>query len=174
MLPTPAVRIAAVALSLSLAPAPALGYEDQLAVGLDLGYAQVAGADGSAGFGGGPQAKIGLDDTWNLYAAGFWALHPIAGEPALHVGTLAGGIEYVFDVLQWIPWGGLGAEVVYAQLGDARGAEAGVQAALGIDYLASRDYSFGLTLRWHAVLSALERFPVYLTVALRGSLLWDL
>lgn len=162
---------ARLAVLVALVPASAWGYEDQLAVGLDLGYAQVAGADGGAGLGGGPQAKIGLDDTWNLFAAGFYANHPAE---SLHVATLGAGIEYVFDVLQWIPWGGVGAEVVWAAVPGDAGAEAGVQAAVGLDYLASRDYSFGITIRGHTVLSALDRFPVYFTVALRGSLLWDL
>jgi hypothetical protein len=152
-------------------PSAAFGYEDQLAVGLDLGYAQVAAAPGGAGFGGGPQAKLGLDDTWNLYAAGFYAFHP---EDSLHVGTLAAGVEYVFDVLQWIPWGGFGIEALGAAEDGSAGLEAGAQAALGVDYLADRAYSFGLTARWHAVLSDLERFPIYFTLALRGSLLWDL
>lgn len=171
MLRTASVRYLA-AVALGLVPVAAGAYEDQLALGLDLGYAQVGGELRGSGFGGGPQAKIGLDDTWNLYAAGFYAHHPM--DVPLHVGTLAAGVEYVFDVLQWIPYGGLGAEVLWAATSETSGAEAGVQASLGIDYLASRSYSFGLTLRWHAVLSDLDRFPVYLTAALRGSLLWDL
>ena len=166
---TPKVR--ALVLAVALSPATAFAYEDQLAVGLDVGYAQVAGASGGAGLGAGPHAKIGLDDTWNLYAAGLYAYHP--GD-ALHVGTLAGGIEYVFDVLRWIPYGGLGPEVVWAAREGESGAEAGLQASLGLDYLAARGHSFGIVARWHAVLSDLGRFPVYVTVALRGSLLWDL
>ena len=161
----------AAALAFALSPASALAYEDQLAVGLDAGYAQVAGASGGAGFGGGPQAKLGLDDTWNLFAAGLYAYHP--GDD-LHVSTPAAGVEYVFDVLQWIPYGGLGAEVLWAARDGESGAEGGVQASLGVDYLAARSYSFGVTARWHAVLSDLQRFPVYITVALRASWLWDL
>jgi hypothetical protein len=153
------------------APTGALAYEDQLAVGLDVGYADVATTRVGAGFGGGPHAKIGLDDTWNLYAAGFYSYHP--GE-TLHVATLGAGVEYVFDVLQWIPWGGLGAEVLWAAQGDEQGAEGGIQAALGLDYLASRSYSVGIVLRGHTILSALDTFPLYGTLALRGSLDFDL
>jgi len=169
------VRSLAALLILGL-PAHSLAYEDQLAVGLDLGYAQVVGDVAGAGVAAGPQGKIGLNDTWNAFAASHYGFHPSfdAGDEPLHAVSLAAGFEYVFDVLQWIPYGGIGAELLWAAQGDKAGVVGGAQVSVGLDYLASRDHSYGITARWHLLVSDLEAYPAYVTVALRGSLLWDL
>lgn len=153
-----------------LAAPVASGYEGELQGTAELGYAHLFGDDPS-GPGGGAQIGIryALTDAWNLWAGGGYALHPeAAGDPAtlLHVGGLGGGVEWVFDVVQIVPWAGLGLEGLVFAADDTLLAAA-VQASLGADYLLRRGLAVGLVGRGRVVLSRLEEVPLQMIVALR-------
>lgn len=152
--------------------AAALAYEGELQGDLELGYAHLAGDDPS---GPGGSASVGvryaLTDAWNLWGAGGYALHPegAADGANVHVGSLGGGIEWVFDVLQIVPWAGVGLEGLVFADGDTELAAA-VQASVGADYLLRRGLSLGLVGRARVVLSRLDEVPLQIVGALRLSI----
>ena len=149
----------------------ASAYEGELQGALELGYAHLAGDD-PAGPGGNANVLVryGLTDAWNLWAGGGYGLHPGAtgadGETNVHVGALGGGIEWVFDVLQIVPWAGLGFEgLLFAA--DETELAAAVQVSVGADYLLSRGLALGLVGRGRIVLSRLEEVPLQAIFGLR-------
>lgn len=162
-------RALAAALVLLTTPLAA-AYEGEVQGMAELGYAHLFGDDpsgpgGSASLG----VRYGLTDAWNLWAAGGWALHPeAAGDSGthVHVGALGGGVEWVFDVLQIVPWAGLGLEgLVFAA--DETELAVAVQASVGADYLLRRGLAIGLVGRGRVVLSRLEEVPLQALFALR-------
>lgn len=154
-------------------PGRARAYEDQLTLGLGLGYAAVV-TDGLPPHGALAQvsASIGLDDVWTVQASLSYALHP--GAEPLHVGIVGAELIYVLDVLEVVPFFGLGADAI----GTVREGHAGVDAAahviLGVDYLASRSWLVGLDVRPYVLFTRLSTDPVYITVSARISLVFDL
>jgi len=161
--------IAAVLILFSGATASA--YEGELQGALELGYAHLAGDDPSGpGANGIIGLRYGLTDAWNLWAGGGSGLHPGAtgtdGDTNVHVGALGGGIEWVFDVLQVVPWAGLGFEGLLFAADDTELAAA-VQVSVGADYLLRRGLALGLVGRGRIVLSRLDEVPLQAIVALR-------
>lgn len=147
----------------------ALAYEGELQGDLELGYAHLAGDDPS---GPGGSAAVGLryalTDAWNLWAAGGYALHPEAEASGdhVHVGALGGGVEWVFDVVQLVPWAGVGVEGLVFAGKDTELAVAG-QVSVGVDYLLSRALAVGVVGRGRIVLSRLDEVPLQIVAALR-------
>lgn len=150
----------------------AAAYEGELQGDVELGYAHLAGDDPS---GPGGSAIVGvryaLTDAWNLWGSGGYALHPeaAASGSTVHVGSLGGGVEWVFDVLQVVPWAGVGLEgLVFAA--DEAELAVSVQAAVGLDYLLKRGLSIGVVGRGRIVLSRLDEVPLQIVAALRLSI----
>lgn len=165
------VRLVALAAFLAI-PAHAVAYEDRLSGGLEVGYAHLSG-DSLEGPGvlGGVDLKWGLSDAWNLWGAIGYSLHPPGeGADAIHVATAAGGIEWVFDVVQIVPYASLGLEAIVTASGGAVDPAVGAQVGLGVDYLLTRAAALGVIVRYHAPLSRITELPVYLTAGLKLSL----
>ncbi len=111
----------------------------------------------------------------------------LSGETVGPSGSLSAygafaGISYSLDVLRIVPTFDLGLGVLGLR-GDARfGTDAGANALLpqvnalaielgfGADYLISRRWSVGFVLRYHALLTELERAPSFLYVGPRVSM----
>lgn len=150
---------------------PAAAYEGELIGDLELGYAHLAGDD-PAGPGGSASAglRYALTDAWNLVGGLGYCLHPEAAADGatVHVGGLGAGVEWVFDVLQVVPWAGLGVEGLLFAATETELAVA-VQASAGLDYLLRRGLSVGLVGRARVVLSRLDEVPLQAVVALRMS-----
>jgi hypothetical protein len=149
----------------------AAAYEGELQGDLELGYAHLAGEDPEGPGGSGVVGvRYALTDAWNLWAAGGWALHPdsAADGSTTHVGGLGGGIEWVFDVLQIVPWAGVGLEALVFAGSDTELAAA-AQVSVGADYLIKRGLSLGLVGRGRIVLSRLEEIPLQILAGLRVS-----
>lgn len=158
-----------------MAPAGARAYEEQLTVGVDAGYA-LASFDGAThGLTVGVDGSVGLGDLFSLRARAGYGLHP--EDPTTHVAMAGAEVVYLLDVLEWVPYFGVGVDgFVTARDGDTRG-DLGLHAVVGLDWLASRDWLLGLDIRPYLLPLAFDDAPldpVYLTVTLRASLIFDL
>lgn len=149
----------------------ATAYEGELQGDLELGYAHLAGDDPSGPGGGAALGlRYALTDAWTLWGSGGWALHPEAAADGanVHVAALGGGVAWVFDVVQLVPWASVGVEgLVFAAT--ETDLAAAVQVAVGADYLLRRGLSVGLVGRGRIVLSRLEEVPLQIVAALRLS-----
>jgi hypothetical protein len=167
-------------LRLSLAPVYALAFADQ--------------RDPSGG-GVGADLAVGLTPALSLRATGFVSFHhasgralpPVDGVPATGPdGTLSAfgafvGITYELPVLRIVPAFDLGLGVIGLR-GDARfgtGPQASlldtpitafsVELGFGVDWLITRRWALGAVVRYHALLTELERAPSFLYVGPRLS-----
>jgi hypothetical protein len=146
-------------------------YEDQQTVAVGLGYAQSVGREAvQHGVLLDVAASTGLSAQWALRGRLSYALHP--GEDALHVGIGAAELLYVVDVLELVPYAGLGAgALLRAQRSELEGAPA-AHVVAGIDYLLSRNWTLELDARGHLLLTELSTHPVYWAATV--SVIWML
>ena len=86
------------------------------------------------------------------------------------------GIEalYLVDVLEFVPYAGLGVDALARFAGDDARFALGVHPVLGIDWLVGRSFLIGVSARPIVVLSDFDRAPLHLTVSLTAAWLWDL
>jgi hypothetical protein len=154
-------------------PSSARAYEDQLSLGIGAGYAY-ATQSGSSNHGAYFQleASLGVSSTWSVRGLLGLGRHPAA--PSLSQGILGLEALYLVDVLEFVPYAGLGIDAL-ASFGvtDTRFA-VGAHPVLGIDWLLGRNFLVGLNARPIFVLSDLDRGPLYLTVSLTAVWLLDL
>jgi hypothetical protein len=155
-------------------PNSALAYADQAELSLSAGYLgaieaspfSTAGAALDLGFG------LGLNDMFMARAALGYGVS-IADGNVLSLGRTSAEVLYMVDVLQVVPFFGLG---IGAWLFDD---DTGLAIAphgfgtLGIDYLASRTWLFGLDVRLGMLLID-ERLRATTQVQLRCSRAFDL
>jgi hypothetical protein len=150
---------------------PAFAYEDQATLGLGLGYAHAFGLSPAPGAAVALSASLGLGQTLTARALAGYALHP-ARRP-LHVGLAGAELLYVIDVIELVPWFGLGADgVLRAQAGELE-PELAAHAVLGLDYLVSRELTLSLELRPYVLLTDLDGEPVYGAVIVSASWMLD-
>ncbi|HEX7476454.1 MAG TPA: hypothetical protein VF331_01480 [Polyangiales bacterium] len=156
-----------------LRPSAARAYEDQATVGLSLGYANAVfkgqPAPGAAAI---LHGSLGLGDIWSVRAQLGYGFHP--DHTPLSVLMAGADLIYTIDVLEWVPYFGAGIDALSTLRARAVGAEAGLHAALGLDWLCSRSFGFELEARPVFLLTALGRDPVYFTLTLSGLLFLDL
>jgi len=168
-----------------LASRRALAFERQQHVGADLGGAVLTTNGGTTRLGEsvGLHYTYGVIDSLNLVfevsAFGFStdarpAKGAPPGEPGF-VGTAAGGAMYIFDVLRWVPYGGVLLGGAYASGGllDQGGfGTLDVQLALGVDYQFSRSWTAGVTYRQHMFVTRMSDYPEFTAVGLRFEYTW--
>jgi hypothetical protein len=176
--PFPALRaVGTVGLVVFLLAVPrtAAAYEDQLTLGVDTGYALAAMNGPSHGVAVGLNSSVGLGDMFSLRGRLGYAHHP-HGE-GMHVAAAGAEVIYLIDVLEWVPYFGLGVDgFAFIQGGDHR-FDLGFHAVVGIEWLASRDWLIGLDLRPFVLPLAFGDAPldpVYFTATLRFSFIFDL
>jgi Outer membrane protein beta-barrel domain len=158
-----------------MASSVARAYEDQLSLGVGLGYAH-ATERGRAHSGAlfGVEAGIGLSDTFTVRSSLSYSVHPDAR--ALSVLGLGAELLYLVDVLEVVPYFGAGLDLLgswTAGHGALRG-DLGLHPVLGLDWLINRDVALGIEARPVFLLTALQRAPVYVTAGVTASLLFDL
>ena len=162
---------------LCLAAAPVRAYEDQLSLGVGAGYAYLAHSGGPHhGVAFDLEASLGLSSIWSVRAALGYSVHP--GERAQSKLNLGAELVYVIDVLELVPSIGLGLDALGGGSHARRGlrgtrVDFGVHPVLGLDWLARRELVLGLSVRPVFVLTDWERLPLYLSVTLSLSWLWD-
>jgi hypothetical protein len=132
-----------------LCAAPALAYEEQASLDMALGYAFLTGPDRATRQGAGAElgAGIGLSDALVLRGSlGYAAL--ARRDDVEQIGRLRVEGIYLLDVLQVVPFFGVGATLTTAQESSARvPLRPGGHLVLGVDYLWSRSWIVGLDVR---------------------------
>lgn len=159
------------------APSTAHAYDRQLTLDVAAGWglAPVLEAPNN-GPGGGIGASIGFDDAWGLGVYTGWFVHPpFNGGDAVHLGVF--GVEglYYLDILQVVPFFGLGVDVLptYDQAADQWGAEFAAHVRASLDYLVSREVIVGIDIRPYVLFTSLSLDPVYITFLARFSYVLD-
>lgn len=154
-------------------PSSARAYEDQLSFGVGAGYAY-APRSGSSDHGVfvSLEASLGLSSTWSLRGTLGYGEHPAA--PRLSRGVLGVEALYLVDVLEFVPYAGLGLDALASFTAADTQLDIGAHPVVGIDWLLGRSFLLGLCARPIFVLSELASGPLYLTVSLTAAWLVDL
>jgi hypothetical protein len=160
------------------APAAASAYDRQVSLDVAAGWGVAPALQMVPNHG--PYASvgtaIGFDDAWGLGITLGWAVHPPfvnASDAPFHVGVV--GVEglYYLDILQVVPFFGVGIDLLPTIAGDAPGLDFAAHVRVSLDYLVSREVTIGIDVRPYILLTALSVDPVYLTFAARVSFLFD-
>lgn len=99
------------------------------------------------------------------------------GDSLLHRAILGAEIVYLIDILEVVPFLGLGIDAPISVLGDEVWADFAGHAVLGVDWLLAREYSIGLELRPYVLFTALPRSsgdPVWMTAVARFQYLFEI
>lgn len=154
-------------------PSSAHAYEDQLSFGVGLGYAYATRSD-SSHHGGyvNLEASLGLSSTWSLRGLLGFGHHP--AQPRLSEGVLGIEAVYLVDVLEFVPYAGLGVDGLVSITPKHERFALGAHPVVGIDWLLDRSFLLGLCARPTFVLSELDRGPLYLSVSISATWLLDL
>lgn len=155
----------------------ARAYEDKLTLGVEAGYGLVAVPSDLPEHGVllGVSSSIGLNDIWSVRGHVDYGYHP--GDDPLHVLVVGAEILYLLDVLQVVPYFGLGIDGLGTYWRDRAGLELGAHVVLGIEYLLSRETLVGFDIRPHVLPLSVNREllePVYITATARFSYVFDL
>ncbi len=172
-----AVRRASIALVLLAAlPSLASAYEDKVVLTLDLGYGAALANDDlpTHGFAGGIGVDIGIRDAWSLRIRAAQSYHP-SSEP-LHV-TIAGvEVVYLLDILQFVPFFGLGVDGIATVYEGDFGMDAAVHVVAGGDWLLARKWLLGFDVRAYFLPFSLADTgvdPVYLSVDIKVGVIFE-
>ncbi len=173
------LRLGLAALVLALiAPSGARAYDHQVSLDVNAGWGvapalqMVPNHGPTAGVG----TSIGFDDAWGMAIQLGWAIHPPfvnASDEVFHVGIL--GVEglYYLDILEIVPFFGVGIDLLPTVNGSTWGLDFAAHVRVSLDYLVSREVTIGVDVRPYILLTALSVDPVYLTFQARVSFLFD-
>jgi len=174
-----AVQTFAAVLAISVAvPSAAFAYDDQVSLDVGMGWGFAPGLEMFPNHGPlvGVATTIGIDDTWGVAIHGAWALHPPFvddSDPVFHVGQVGAEALYYIDILQVVPFFGAGIDLLPTSDGTNWSVDFAAHLRLSVDYLASREIAVGIDVRPYILLTALSTDPVYVSVQLRLSVLFD-
>lgn len=179
-----------------LLPASAGAVEKQHHLGVDAGLAILAinKKDGpSVGAGFLAHYAYGLTDQWQLALEGGWSIVStgeqkdiVLTDPMTMAKTMlpnnrpaqllqgSAGVNYVFDILRWVPYAGIYATafgLVGGNLPSSKFVMGGTLAA-GLDYQFTRAFTAGLAVRQHFPFSSFDDYPSFTQVMLRAELVW--
>ena len=171
-------------LSSALFASEASAYDRQLTLDLTAGWALAPALDPRPpatqapdhGPTGGIGATIGFEDTWGVGVYAGYAGHPpFNGGEAYHFGFAGVEALYYIDILQVVPFFGLGIDVLpsYDENTDTLTADFAAHARVSLDYLLSREVAIGADVRAYILPTALDLDPVYLTFQVRLSYILD-
>jgi hypothetical protein len=157
--------------------APARADFKEWTIAVEPGYA-VAYVDSrtASGGGGGLDVGFGITESLSLHASSFLSWHALDASRTARGGTMSAftamlGLTYALDVIRLVPSFELALGVIGvrgdASFGDARdvvesSTAFGVGLGFALDYLITRHVDVGIAVRYHALLSDLQRIPVYL------------
>lgn len=167
----------AVVLACVASPATALAYDHQITIDAAAGWGV---APAFAAPDNGPSwalsSTIGFAEAWGVGVYAGWSVHPPfnGGEP-LQVGLFGAEGLYYIDILEVVPFFGLGVDVLPIFDGNTGQWSADFAAHLraSLDYLVSRDVIVGLDVRPYILFTALGTDPVYITFLARFSYVFD-
>lgn len=171
--------LAFVALASLALPETAHAYEDRAAFALELGYGLVASPAPlpQHGFVSGLSVGFGLGDAWELRVDAAYGLHP----ETMHRLRTSAEIVYLLDILQVVPFVGLGAggsftftDEMPPDIQSMIRSDFEAHVTIGFDVLLERDWTVGLVVRPIFQLTSAENDLVYLTITARAQFLLDL
>lgn len=149
-------------------------------VGIQAGFAGLANEGSFAGFGGALDAGYAINDALTIAALASASSNQVTDKGGRgQVFSQSIGLVYALDVLQIVPYAGL-----YAGLYELHGGglpktqlKAGAQLAVGLDWVYSRDFTFGLEIRAHALPGDFfakpdNPTPFYMTTFLKAEYTW--
>jgi hypothetical protein len=123
----------------------------------------------------GISAEMGFE-AWGVGVYADWALHPpFNGGELFQVGLFGAEALYYIDIVQVVPFFGLGVDVMptYNGAGNVWAADFAAHLRASLDYLVSREVIIGLDVRPYVLLTALSTDPIYISVLARFSLVFD-
>jgi len=160
--------------------APARAAQGVKRVGVQAGFAGMASEGSFAGFGGGVRGGWSITDAWTLGVDATVSSNQVADKGGRSlVFVQSAGVTYALDIIQIVPYAGL-----YAGLYELTGGglpktqlKGGAQLLLGLDWVYSRDFTFGLELRAHALPGDFAQqpenpTPFYATSMLKAEYTW--
>ncbi len=184
--PTLAASLAALACSGLCSEAH--GFERQWRLGIDFGYALAGFPEAAAsGYGGGLHLAYGISDTFNLRLHGdvtVFELPDPATSALIYNASL--GVEYVFDVMRWVPYIGALAGPVHIAVQDTEDSTGvvtenadswllGIEVPLGLGYQLSRNFTLGIEGRYRLFPFAPETSPTHNLLGLgRLEVVWGM
>ncbi|MCA9516335.1 MAG: porin family protein [Myxococcales bacterium] len=175
----PVAAILTALLAVAGAASPAHAEEDELALTLGagawiesatVGDAEIASVAPIALVG----LRYGLSDFWQLGGSVTAGVSLSGDHDPAFVGTAHLEAYYFLDVVTWVLYGMAGAGVlvrdahpdVLAGTASGPGFDLSVLAGLGLDYRPARDWSLGLAIRYHVVVTDLDRTSPTLSATL--------
>jgi Outer membrane protein beta-barrel domain len=142
---------------LCAAPRDARGYENQWHFGGGVGAATFAKTDSGLAPALGVHASYDLSDMFDARVELLASQHDFVETESTRFYSVAAGIMYKVDVIEWVPYVGLTGGY-YAFDGRVwprplQKHELGISVPLGIDYTFSRSFGVGAQLRYHGFMS---------------------
>jgi hypothetical protein len=174
------VKKIALACALVLVAAPASAAKDVKRIGVQGGFAGLASEGSFAGFGGALYGGWSFTDALTLGVNATASSNQVTEKGGRSLVTSqAVGITYALDIIQIVPYAGIYAGIYQFTGGGLPKTQikGGAQLALGVDYVYSRDFTFGLELRAHALpgeflSSPTNPTPFYATTFLKAEYVW--
>jgi hypothetical protein len=146
---------------------PARAYEEQLSVDLAVGYARITHSDSLSPHKAPPSAtlpanlpaldlgvSLGISDWLVLRGALGYGLLVDKRKDKRHVGRGRVELAYLIDIVQWVPFVGLGAGLWLVEASDGLAPKGDGHLVFGLDYLATRSWTVGLDVRTGFLLGA--------------------
>ena len=179
-----------------LLPATAGAVEKQHHIGVDAGMGILAVKQkDTPSIGGGFLAHYayGLTDQWQIAIEGGYSIVSLGEQKDIvvtdmstmkmtklpnnrpaHLVQGSAGMNYVFDVLRWVPYAGIYATAFGMFGGNLPNPKfvMGGTLAVGLDYQFTRAFTAGLAVRQHFPFSDMDNYPSFTHVLLRAELVW--
>ncbi|MGB5811680.1 MAG: hypothetical protein WBG86_14180 [Polyangiales bacterium] len=156
-------------LAVAALPSRAFAYDDELTVGLELGW---AGIPNSArlpvnGIDLGLTVGYGINDAWAVRGLGSFNL--LFGDRRLRTGIVGAEALYLLDIVRFVPIFGFGVDALISGFDDRTRGDFAMHALLGVDFLISRRWLIGVDGRGFWVTTNGRSFldALFFTVAAR-------
>lgn len=172
--------VGCLALGLSSFTGSARAAEGLKRVGVQAGFAGMSSEGSFAGFGGGLRGGYAVTDAWTLAVDATVSSNQVAkrGGRSLVMSQAVGAI-YALDIIQVVPYFGVFVGAYELQGGGLPKSQlkGGAQILLGLDWVYSRDFTFGLEMRAHALpgeflASPQNPTPFYATSMVKAEYTW--
>lgn len=159
--------------------------QGQWALGIAPTYAYLVqdGQSEPRGGGGALYMHYSLSEAIALRWSGLWTVHTIdsstdengSGQASslFHVGNLALGLRYAFDLLSVCPAIEGGVGLLYQKFQQETAIDIGLQFGVSVDYLLSPWLSVGAAFHYHAFISNPTEYPVYFDTGPRIAVVWQ-
>ncbi|MEM8607151.1 MAG: outer membrane beta-barrel protein [Myxococcota bacterium] len=157
------------------APAAASAYENQVTLGLELGWAGIPNSSTLPlnGIDLGITAGYGINDAWEIRGLGTFNL--LFDDDRLRTGMIGAEATYLLDIVRFVPVFGFGVDaVISAFRGNTRG-DFAMHALLGVDFLINPRWLVGASARGFWVTTNGRSFldALFFTAAFRVGIRFD-